>query len=714
MIQCHKSLLAGILCPVVFASAAVVAQQAVRSVEPPRSIISLASSPRPQGELLARRPGDATFQNAPANYHVFSAATVGKDAGVEALTLNFAGETKLTRIESRNKDFVIESGGTCREGNVYAKGGSCSLLVRFNPQGPGHRLGFVTVSNSTEATPMSFGLTGNGYAPVVSFTPSLISTVPGTVSSGTGTIGATNMAVDGGDTVYIADTGNDVIKEIDSTGTINALSAFYGRPASLAVDSLGDIFTLNTTSTSYYYSFYLPWGGVGTYTNSYAGGTCTPSSPCPLATVGMYQAANVSIDANDDLIFEERTKGAAEMPVSGVSGGNYSMNLWYLTDIYSYSSGASTSFAADANGNLYNFYTYAAASTCYLLEESLYQAEYSPSANRVAGGTTCGFSGDGGLARNAEISKSVGQIAFDVAGNLYFSDAGNQRVRRIDALTGIISTIAGNGTAGYSGDGGAATGAKLSNPTGVAVDSQGQVYILSNAPTAGPTQVLRKVGTKGGAAFGSVLKGTTSAVKIFTVANTGNDTLTLSANASITGPNRADFAIDPTTTSCVLTAGATLIAGHSCKIGITFTPSAAGVRGANLLLLDNTVNNSNEIQLNGTGTLPAPTMVITAPSSGTPVQEGTTITFSVSVTSTSATNPTGKVTFKVNGATIGSAVTLSTSGTASTTFTETTPMTYTLSAVYSGDANYATVTKSESLAVTTVKIPVKILGTAIN
>lgn len=131
----------------------------------------------------------------------------------------------------------------------------------------------------------------------------------------------------------------------------------------------------------------------------------------------------------------------------------------------------------------------------------------------MAGGVVCGFAGDGGQARSAETSSKVGQMVFDIAGNLYFADAGNQRVRRIDALTGIVSTIAGNATAGYSGDSGAGRSATLSNPTGVAVDSQGQVYILSNAPTAGPTQVLRKVGVKGFRNYGNVTKGSNSAAK---------------------------------------------------------------------------------------------------------------------------------------------------------------------------------------------------------
>jgi DNA-binding beta-propeller fold protein YncE len=68
-------------------------------------------------------------------------------------------------------------------------------------------------------------------------------------------------------------------------------------------------------------------------------------------------------------------------------------------------------------------------------------------------------------------------IAFDLAGNLYFSDTFNCRIRRVDAATGTIATIAGNGEAGYSGDGGPATTAALNEPYGVVVDRSGNVYI---------------------------------------------------------------------------------------------------------------------------------------------------------------------------------------------------------------------------------------------
>jgi len=94
----------------------------------------------------------------------------------------------------------------------------------------------------------------------------------------------------------------------------------------------------------------------------------------------------------------------------------------------------------------------------------------------VAGTGTSGFSGDGGLATSANLFTPAGAIGFDSAGNLYFADLGNNRLRSVSFSTGIISTVAGNGSSTDSGDHGAATAAGIESPSGVAIDASGNLY----------------------------------------------------------------------------------------------------------------------------------------------------------------------------------------------------------------------------------------------
>ena len=94
----------------------------------------------------------------------------------------------------------------------------------------------------------------------------------------------------------------------------------------------------------------------------------------------------------------------------------------------------------------------------------------------VAGNGAASSSGDGGPAVQASLSHPM-TVALDSAGNLYVSDLGGQRIRRVDKQTGLISTVAGTGSAGFSGDGGLAQNAKLNSPIGIAFDSAGNLFI---------------------------------------------------------------------------------------------------------------------------------------------------------------------------------------------------------------------------------------------
>jgi sugar lactone lactonase YvrE len=94
----------------------------------------------------------------------------------------------------------------------------------------------------------------------------------------------------------------------------------------------------------------------------------------------------------------------------------------------------------------------------------------------VAGNGKMGYSGDTGLAINEKLYWPT-DVCTDTAGNIYIADYGNNRVRKVTAATGKISTVAGNSSAGYSGDGAAATSAMLNAPTYVCTDKQGNIYI---------------------------------------------------------------------------------------------------------------------------------------------------------------------------------------------------------------------------------------------
>jgi sugar lactone lactonase YvrE len=107
-----------------------------------------------------------------------------------------------------------------------------------------------------------------------------------------------------------------------------------------------------------------------------------------------------------------------------------------------------------------------------------------------AGNGLFGSTGDGGPAANASFSDVTG-LALDASGNLYVADAGNRKIRKISA-SGVVTTIAGTGVQGSAGDGGPAINATLNRPTSVAVDAAGNVYFSDSS-----NQRIRKISTNG-------------------------------------------------------------------------------------------------------------------------------------------------------------------------------------------------------------------------
>ncbi|MBS4098897.1 MAG: fibronectin type III domain-containing protein [Sulfuricella sp.] len=133
----------------------------------------------------------------------------------------------------------------------------------------------------------------------------------------------------------------------------------------------------------------------------------------------------------------------------------------------------------------------------------------------VAGNGTTGYSGDGGAAKSAALHNPQG-VALDQSGNLYIADTYGHRIRKVSAATGVISTLAGTGINGYSGDGGAAASAMLNYPIAVRVDNSGNVYIADHwnhriRKINAATGIITTIAGNGTGAFGGDGGGSTVA-----------------------------------------------------------------------------------------------------------------------------------------------------------------------------------------------------------
>jgi sugar lactone lactonase YvrE len=261
------------------------------------------------------------------------------------------------------------------------------------------------------------------------------------------------LAIDGAGNIYVADVGVDNIRKIAADGIITTIAGDRHREGSPQVQDVEP---------------------------------CSISDGGPAVAAMVWKPHGIATDRSGNIYFTENCGNIRRISSGGIittiAGDRKQVSNNKDADlaINAKLSGLN-GIAIDTGGNIY-FDDEGANKILKISRNGMLTT--------IAGNGKNGYSGDGEIATSARLNKPWG-VAVDDAGNMYITDNGNERIRKVNAA-GIITTIAGTGEKGYEGDRGLAVNATFNDPRGIAVDHYGNVYIADSRNDA-----VRKIDTNG-------------------------------------------------------------------------------------------------------------------------------------------------------------------------------------------------------------------------
>jgi sugar lactone lactonase YvrE/predicted thioesterase len=593
---------------------------------------------------------------------------------------------------AEDKDFTLASAaGSC----VVNDGTSCSVDIRFLPLAPGERRGAVVLRDSSNVvlgTQLVYGL---GVGSLGVLLPGTITTIAGNGSwlfRGDNDLAKNSpiflpdgVAVDGAGDVYLADTSNNrvrvviggVMKAVAGGGSggpgDGGLAKFstLNNPNGILLTGAGDLLIADTGNHAIRKVTLA--GGVITTIAGQIGQAGSSGNGNAATSALLNSPESLALDAEGNLYISDT--GNNEIRKVDAATGKISVVAGTGVAGFSGDSGPGTSGQLSAPWHI-AMDSYGNLFIADLSNQRIRKLSKDGTLTTVAGVGGAGFTGDNGDARNASLHDPAG-IAVDVGGNLYIGDSGNNRIRKVNAATGFITTIAGNGQTDFTGDDGPSTQAGIYGPYALTLDASGNLFFTDIFHH----RIRELINTQTTLNFEPIRVGRTSAPQAVGFENDGNFPMSL-----INVVADPDSSVDTAHTTCV--SSHPLAIAEPCVASVSFEPQTAGPSmNATVQIQSNAANSPASIKLSGEVDELEPTTT-TVTSSANPSTLNTNVTFTavVKVTSGAGQAPSGEVRFFVDGGQVSGTFTLNSASTATFTTSSLSLGTHSIKAAFTGDA----------------------------